>query len=419
MRMAALVDLGLGKLRGLGPRWGRRRPPLGEVATVGGVSPNLRPGILGALSSLTAPGDELPGGYETLRKMQQDPQVRACLSTKKFAVLSRGWEVHAASASPEDAAVAAFVRASLEGLRGSLLDNLYDVLDALALGVSLLEINYTLIAEGPYAGMVGLHSLKSKDPGDFEFETDAFLNLTGLRGAAGAVYDVEKFVIYSYMPQYENPLGTSDLRAAFRAWQVKQQIVRWWAKYLEKFGMPTVTGSYDTTRGYGQDQQRELLSIVAQVHNESAVVLPSDMHLGLLETTRSGGADFGELVAYLDRAMAKSILGQTLTSDSTGGGSTYALGQIHMDVLRFYLHKLQRDLEQGVVGEQIIRRLVGYNFPPGTACPSFSLGQIDDGQLAATGALIKDLVAGQVIAPNEPWIRGYLGLPAKEAQEAG
>ena len=214
-----LADLGLGRLRALGPRWGKRRAPLGEVAPALGLSPDLRPGILGALSSPAAPGDDLPGGYETLRRMQQDPQVRACLSTKKFAVLSRGWEVHAASASPEDGAVAEFVRAGLTGLRGSLLDSLYDVLDALALGVSLLEINYTLIGEGPYQGMVGLHSLKSKDPGDFEFETDAFLNLTGLRGAAGAVYDVEKFVVYAYMPQYENPRGTSDLRAAYRAWR--------------------------------------------------------------------------------------------------------------------------------------------------------------------------------------------------------
>ena len=412
MRLPSLADL-----RAVGPRWGRKRPPLKEVAAVGGLSPEMRPGILGALSSLASPAEELPGGYGTLRRMQQDPQVRACLSTKKFAVLSRGWEVHAASAAA-DQDVAAFVRACFDGMRGSLLDNLYDVLDALALGVSILEINYALIAEGPYQGMVGLHSLKSKDPGDFQFETDAFLNLTGLRGPAGASYEVDKFVIYSYMPQYENPLGTSDLRAAHRAWGMKQQILRWWAKYLEKFGMPTVTGSYDAMRGYGQDQQRELLSIVAQVHNESAVVLPSDMHLGLLETARSGGADFGELVAYLDRAMAKSILGQTLTSDSTGGGSTYALGQVHLDILRFYLRKLQRDLEQGVVGEQIIRRLLAYNFPAGTACPRFSLGQIDDGQLAAAGTLIKDLVAGQVIAPEEPWIRSYLGLPAKASVEA-
>ena len=390
----------------------RKRPPLAEVAAVDGLAADVRPGILGMLSSLTMPGDGLPGGYGTFRRMQHDPQVRACLSTKKFAVLSRGWEVHAASDTPEDQAVADFIRSCFNAMRGSLLDNLYDVLDALALGVSILEINYRLYDSGPYAGRVGLASLKSKDPEDFVIETDAFLNITGLRGAASGTFDPDKFVIYSYMPAYENPLGTSDLRAAHRPWQVKTQLLTWWAKYLEKFGMPTVMGSYDAGKGYGTDQQRELLSIVAQVHNESAVVLPNDMSLGLLETQRAQGADFGEMVAYLDRAIAKSILGQTLTSDSTGGGSTYALGQVHMDVLRFFLNKLQRDLEQGVVGEQIIRRLMAYNYPAGTACPTFSLGQIDSGQLAAAGTLIKDLVAGKVIAPEEPWIREYLGLPS-------
>ncbi len=390
-----------------------KRPPMGEQATVAGLSPDIRPGILGALSSLSGPGDDVPGGYMALRRMQNDPQVKACLSTKKFAVLSQGWEVHAASPAPADVAVADFVRGCFNDLRGSLLDDLYDVLDALALGVSLTEINYRLIDTGPNAGKVGLLSLKAKDPSDFQFETDAFLNLTGLRGSTGAVYDVEKFVVYAYMPAYENPMGTSDLRGAYRAWFIKGQLLNWWAKYLEKFGMPTVTGTYDANKGYGQDQQRELLSIVAQVHNESAVVLPSDMSLGLLETQRAQGADFGDMVAYLDRAIAKSILGQTLTSDSTGGGSTYALGQVHLDILRFYLRKLQRDLEQGVVQEQIIRRLVGFNYPAGTACPVFSLGQIDNGQLAAAGTLITGLVAGKVIAPEEPWIRGYLGLPAR------
>ena len=396
-----------------------KRPPLGEQATVAGLSPDIRPGILGALSSLSGPGDDVPGGYMALRRMQNDPQVKACLSTKKFAVLSQGWEVHAASPAPADVAVADFVRGCFNDLRGSLLDDLYDVLDALALGVSLTEINYKLIEQGPNAGKVGLLSLKAKDPSDFQFETDAFLNLTGLRGVTGAVYDVEKFVVYAYMPAYENPMGTSDLRGAYRAWFIKGQLLNWWAKYLEKFGMPTVTGTYDANKGYGQDQQRELLGIVAQVHNESAVVLPSDMSLGLLETQRAQGADFGDMVAYLDRAIAKSILGQTLTSDSSGGGSTYALGQVHLDILRFYLRKLQRDLEQGVVQEQIIRRLVGFNYPAGTACPVFSLGQIDNGQLAAAGSLITGLVAGKVIAPEEPWIRGYLGLPAREMGSVG
>ena len=397
------------------PLFRRRRPPLHEQAAVEGVQA-VRPGqaILGALS--LSPGEEAaPGGYGTYRRMQQDPQVKACLSTKKFAVLSRGWEVHPASGSRADKRVADFVRFCLSEMRGALLDDLYDVLDALALGVSLTEINWRLIASGPWAGMVGLASLKAKDPGDFQFETDRFYNLVGLRGAADAPLDIRKFVVYSYMPAYENPLGQSDLRGAYQAWRVKTQLVTWWAKYLEKFGMPTVTGSYDASKGYGLDQQRELLGVVMQVHNESAVVLPSDMELKLLETARAGGADFLAAIEYLDRAVAKSILGQTLTSDNSGQAS-YALGNIHMNILRFYLRKLQRDLEEGVMAEQVIRRLVDYNFAPGTATPRFSLGAIDDGQLAAAGTLITELVAGAVVAPSEPWIREYLGLPSAQAQ---
>ena len=52
-----------------------------------------------------------------------------------------------------------------------------------------------------------------------------------------------------------------------------------------------------------------------------------------------------------------------------------------------------------------------------TACPVFSLGQMDNWQLAAAGSLITVLVTGKVIAPTEPWIRGYLGLPAAKVIE--
>jgi phage gp29-like protein len=188
--------------------------------------------------------------------------------------------------------------------------------------------------------------------------------------------------------------------------------LRWWAKYLEKFGMPTVTGSYDPERGYGADQQRELLSLVAQVHNESALVLPSDMHLALLETTRAAPAGFQEAVEYQDRAIAKSILGQTLTTDGSASGATYALGSVHQAVLHFYLQKLQRDLEETVMNAQLLAPLVRYNFGPQAACPRFALGTLDDGRLQTAGRLIADLVAGKVIAPDEPWLRAYLGLPA-------
>ncbi|MGI4789616.1 MAG: phage portal protein family protein [Janthinobacterium lividum] len=306
-----------------------QNPPLEELAPANGVS------LLGALSSIALPDDGLPGGTQTYRRMLLDPQVKACLQTKKFAALSQDWAIHAASDTPEDREIAAFVRSALTTLRGSVLDALYNVLDALAFGVSLVEINYLLIETGPNAGMVGLASLKSKDPSGFTFETDAFANVTALRGVDGASYPPDKFLRYAWLPQYENPLGQSDLKAAYKPWYVKQQFLKWWAKYLEKFGLPTVTGTYDPNRGYGPDQQRELLAIVSQVHNESAVVLPSDMHLGLLETARAQSAGFSEAIDYLDGAIAKSILGQTLTTDSPAQGGSYALGSVHQDVLTF------------------------------------------------------------------------------------
>jgi phage gp29-like protein len=418
------------------PEWlkWKKKPILQETAPVQGVA------LIGALSPLAFAEDSLPGGegYLTYRKMQHDPQIKACLSTKKVAVLSRGWEVHPASESADDVAVGDFVRSCLNDMRGSVLDVLYDAMDALALGVSILELNWCLRPDG----LIGLQSIKAKDPAYFLFETDPFLNITAIRGLpaltaltpaasrrpspnsgrglggglAEGLLPVEKFVIYPFQPSYANPMGLSDLRAAWQSWFIKQQLQRWWAKYLEKFGMPTVIGSFDPKAGYGVKQQRELLSLLAAVHNESALVTPSDMQVKLLEAVRTTDSGFDEAIAYLDRSMAKSILGQSLTSDSSDRGSTYALGAVQANVLSFYLQKLQRDLEDVVMNEQVIKRLVGYNFPPGTPMPTFHLGRVDDDRLAATATLMQTLITGGVVAPDEPWIRGYLGLPSAPSE---
>ena len=401
------------------------KPVLTETAPVQGVA------LIGALSPLAFAEDTLPGGegYLTYRKMQHDPQIKACLSTKKVAVLSRGWEVHPASEDGADVLVADFTRQCLNDMAGSVLDVLYDALDALALGVSLLELNWRVREDG----LIGLKSIKAKDPAYFLFETDPFLNITAIRGLpaltvnvatpkgsalAEGVLPVDKFVIYPFQPSYANPMGLSDLRAAYQPWFLKQQLQRWWAKYLEKFGMPTVAGSYDPKAGYGVKQQREFLSLLAGVHNESALVMPADFSVKLLEAVRTTDSGFDEAIAYMDRSMAKSILGQSLTADSSDRGATYALGAVQANVLSFYLQKLQRDLEDVVMNEQVIKRLVGYNFPPGTPCPTFHLGRVDDDRLAATAQLMSGLIGGGVVAPDEPWIRSYLGLPANPLPSA-
>lgn len=386
-----------------------RKPPLGESVPAEGAGP-LGAGILGARMPFFAEDDGGGVGPGTYRRMLRDPQVKACLSTKKFAVLSQGWTVRAGDDTAGARDAAAFARDALGRMRGSVPEALSDLLDALGVGVSLLEIVYRRVETGPHAGRIGLDALKPKDPAGFTFETDGYANVLALRGRDGAAYAPDKFLRYAYAARYGAPTGQSDLRAAYGPWRAKQQLLGYWAKYLEKFGMPTVTGSYDPARGYGTDQQRELLRLISQVHNESALVVPSDMKIGLLETARAQSAGFAEAVEYLDRAIAKSILGQTLTTDGAGG-ATYALGSVHQDVLGFHLEKVRRDLEETVMTAQLLAPLTLYNFGPDVPAPRFALGVIDEGRLQTAGRLIADLVAGKVVAPDEPWIRTYLGLP--------
>ena len=385
----------------------RRKPEMKELATADRFS-----AVLGRMMQYNADDLVTANGFEIYDQMQRDAQVVACLNVKKFAVLSNGWQVHPAGDSSEDLRAAEFIRFCLEDMRGTILDVLHKALDAVAKGFSILELNYKVIEGGKFDGMIGLASIKAKDPSQFEFDLDEYLNVKGL-GQRGAIPNSgwlppEKFVIYTYMPRYESPYGTSDLRAAYKHWWSKDVILRFFNVYLEKYGSPTAMGSYQ--RGMPKTQQDELLRMLDKIQQETAIVLPEDVKIELLEAQRGGEAGYLEATNYHDKQIAKAILGQTLTTDEGFRSGSFALAKVHMDVLRMHLEKLKRDLEETVMREQVIRRLVEYNFDSAQV-PRFSLGMLEQRDLAVVGDLVTRLISGGVIAPDEAWIREYLSLP--------
>ncbi len=351
-------------------------------------------------------------GFAIYDRMQTDCQIRACLNIKKLSILSRGWSVHPASEKAEDIYAADFVRFCLEDMRGTIVDVLYNVLDAVAKGFSVSEINYKVIENGRYRGMIGLDSVKAKDPASITFETDEFLNLRGLRQEPLQQKKLppDKFLIYTYMPRYESPHGMSELRAAYRHWWSKDVILRFHNTYLEKYGSPTVVGSY--TRGTPRSQQDDLLKVLDRLQQETAIVLPDDIKIELLEAQRGGESGYLQAVEYHDRQIAKAILGQTLTTDEGMRYGSFALAKVHLDVLRMTLEKIKRDIEESVMEEQLIRRLVDYNLNV-ERYPSFSLGTLRERDLTLLAGVIGKLVTGGVVAPDETWIRDYLEIPEK------
>lgn len=385
----------------------RRSPPMGELAAARGAT------ISGLLPYSP---DDLAGrrGLEVYDRMQTDAQVKACLTVKKSAVLSKGWEIHPASDDAKDIEVADFVRFALNDMRGTIIDVLYNALDALAKGFSVMETNYRIIDRAPYAGMIGLASIKAKDPSTFAFDLDEYANIRSLKrqgyGASNeADLPPEKFVVYSHMSRYESPYGTSDLRAAYRHYWSKDILIRFMNIYLEKYGSPTARGRYK--RGTPKSAQEELLKVIEKIQQQTAIVIPDDVQVDLMEAARGGEAGYLQAIEFHDKQIAKAILSQTLVVDEGVRVGSFALAKIHLDVLRMCLGKLKRDLEESVMQEQVIRRLVDYNFTV-SAYPRFTLGPLEDRDLEQLAGVVSKLVSGEVIRPDEGWIREYLGLPS-------
>ncbi|MER3496825.1 MAG: hypothetical protein C4320_08735, partial [Armatimonadota bacterium] len=79
---------------------------------------------------------------------------------------------------------------------------------------------------------------------------------------------------------------------------------------------------------------------------------------------------FQEAIEFHDRAIARAILGQTLTTDEGRRVGSLAMGKVHLQVLLMQLAAIRRDLADAVMGEGVLRPLIELNFgPTGAANP--------------------------------------------------
>lgn len=303
-------------------------------------------------------------GYAVYDRMLTDAHVKACFNLKRWGVLSAPWRLEPADDTPQALRVCEFVQYNLQTMQGGVFSLLWRTLDALAKGVAILEKLYAYRTEPPYAERWTLRGFKAKNPALFEFEVDAFRNLKALilHTPSGEPIRLprEKFIVYAYQPRYESPAGESDLRAAYRAWRSKERILQMWDLFLAKYASPTLIGVYK--RGLPPAQQEELLRALDKVQQETAIIVPEEVKVDALEFKQSGAESFAQAISHHNAEIAKSILGETLTTDEGQRVGSLALGQVHLKVLQTQLRSLRADLAERVMQDQVIRPLVQLNF---------------------------------------------------------
>ena len=360
-------------------------------------------------------------GYKIIKKMMTDGHVKGCVNTLKMSTLGSGWEILPASDDPTAIEHAEFINSVIDNcLTGSFYDDLLNVLNGLENGWSVSEKNWKIIDKGRWKGKIGLASIKDKDPEEYSPITDSFGNLTGIINTGnqsadyGRKYPINKFIVHTFWKKYENIFGESVLRAVYRHWWSKDNIIKFWNIYLNKFGMPTVVAKY--TSGASDEEQKEVIEILKTIQTETGVTIPDDFDLKLLEAMRRGDAGYESAINLHNAEMSKAIFGQTLTTEQGSIGSQ-ALGNVHFDILVFYVEHLQRLLQE-VIDEQLIRQLIDFNFSDVTEYPYMQMKSIvkDDKhkQVELFNKAVKDGTIKETTIDDENHIRDMLNFGDRE-----
>lgn len=345
------------------------------------------------------------GGLPIYDEMRRDDEVKSALTLKKHAILAPGWTIEPATDSTEDQRIALFVEGVFDRMHGTIDKMLFKVMSAFDYGYSISEILYTPIEDGEFAGMVGLKAIKLKKPHFYEFAVDQYSNLlpdglvqTILGGPKSL--PTNKFLIYSHNDEWSNWYGTSDLLAAYRAWWSKNNIIKFWSMYLERFGMPLVWGQYNSSDPAAKTR---FDTVLERIQSKTSITSKKgEFEIELLEATRKGASDYEKSLNFHNRSIARSLLipDKLTTGGESGAGGSLAQAEVHFDVFLWVIAAERKNLEGTVMEEQLIRRLIGFNFQDVKAMPKFRFNPLTDDQKVELSKAFSDAVQKGSIIPT-------------------
>lgn len=323
-----------------------------EIATTGDGRDITRPYTTGLMQAsdrvLTGRGG---GDLQIYEQVASDSQVKACFEQRRSAVTSCEWVVEPASERRADRKAADFVREQLTRIGW---DRVTDrMLWGVFYGYSAAELIWQV-----QEGKLGWQAVKVRNRRRFAFNMQGELRLlTPQNMVAGEPAKPPYFWhIATGADNDDEPYGIGLAHWCYWPVMFKRHGIGFWLTFLEKFGMPTGVGTFPANATPAEISK--LLGAIQAIRTDSGVAIPEGMKIALLEAARSGSADYEKLHDKMDEAIAKAILGQTMTTDN---GSSQAQANVHMEV-RQDIVKQDADLICESFNDGPIRWLTMFNF---------------------------------------------------------
>ncbi len=316
-------------------------------------------------------------GVKVYQKMLSEPYVKAGLNNKKFEILAYPWIIVPGSDEDKDIELANELEKNLRHLQGQTFsETLFSILDALDCGYSITE----KVWKQEDGFRWGYKKFRSLDTFYYKYGVDSFGEIDAVvaesvAGQPKQEFPPQNYVKMAFMPRYSNPYGSSDLRAAHRAYVIKDTAWKFRAIYIERFGMPPILGR--TRPGTTQPVIDELLAIMKQIQSETTIVLPDDMKIEILELAQQTTTEYERAIKDLNKDILVGIMGSFLSTEEGQKTGARNMGEVHKDVMKKASIFIAIQLED-VVNEQIVMPWVTLRQADVENPPKFEFDRSDD-----------------------------------------
>lgn len=275
-----------------------------------------------------------------------------------------------------------FVNDCFEQMQDSLPLYIRDILSALWAGYSATEIVWKASGSN-----IVPDYLATYHPRTIYFnvnrDTGRLLDdgVTQYRWYSGSpvILPSNKVIIYTHNKKFGNPYGESQLKRVRKNWILKDPLLKMWVNALDKFGTPLLAALINDPDAEfpDPDNPEKMVSnieysarLLANVQNGTGLVLahgqngekPTDV-----KSLTTGGQGMSEgfftAVTYLNKMMLRGLLVPSLIFDEGQRQGSYALGQAHFDIYQMMLDSIFKQVNEVLI-EQLVRRMIEYNFGP-------------------------------------------------------
>lgn len=350
----------------------------------------------------------LGGNVKEYSKLRRDDQVAALMQQRKDKLVEAEYEVVPGGEDARDVAAADFLREQLAAIQ-------FDQACRKMHGSILYGYGVSECLWGRDARHVTLKDIKVRAPWRFGYAKDGQLKL--IVQAEYRPMPPRKFWLTTWDAEDDDsPYGTGLGHALWWPVYLKRNGARFWAAFLDRFGVPTTKATYQPDSSEAETERRKRIALEAamSLRSEGAVAMPAGFDVSLVEATSNGAADFKSFLSYWDDAIAKIILSQTGTSRI---GQYSGTAEVHSGVSTSVV-KADADLLCQSFNVGPAAWLTEWNFP-GAKPPKVWRKVEDNAKIKAESERDKDIAALGLELTDEEITRRYGNGWQRKRAESG